>query len=272
MDKTFVLFLVVVLIEFKRQSQEIQEMNEAHDRMKTSENTVQKDLKPRWSQWAKNVKKWSEEKPLQNTEAPKTKNPNAAKCSHCNGTGFLEKQRNRYGTPKCLLCDGTGEASRNESQPMPPLSTTSSAQRKESRRLSALRRKSQRKPVLEKTLSRSEKRKATFRTCISPDAWALGGKCHCSDCNKDLLRWQDSSKDINGNLVMFLFIGIVFFILPMMCSNPDSNQSPDYLGSAEEKMDKNLPLNPQEIKAVNDVIGYKSDEEAAKEIEKKHGE
>ena len=74
------------------------------------------------------------------------------------------------------------------------------------------------------------------------------------------------------NIGKLLLIGfIVIWILSALLSSHNSNQ-PDYLGSAEEKMDKGLPLNSQEQKAVDDASGIKSDQDQSKEIEKKHGE
>jgi hypothetical protein len=74
------------------------------------------------------------------------------------------------------------------------------------------------------------------------------------------------------NIGKLLLIGfIIIWILSALLSSHNSTQ-PDYLGSAEEKMDKGLPLNSQEQKAVDDAAGVKSDQDQSKDIEKKHGE
>ena len=42
----------------------------------------------------------------QETEIPRRMK---IKCEYCNGSGHLEKLRNRYGAPRCMVCEGTGE-------------------------------------------------------------------------------------------------------------------------------------------------------------------
>jgi hypothetical protein len=82
-----------------------------------------------------------------------------------------------------------------------------------------------------------------------------------------------SGNDFTIVLKLLLFGFIAFIVLAIIFSSHNSNsKQPDYLGSAEEKINKGLPLNSQEQQALDGALGAKNEKDQSKEIEKKHGE